>query len=153
MICGSMTFSKEMVEARKRLEEMGYEVRIPVDAEMHVDDPSAIDDLDRNRQHCIENQVMKTCFQYVADADAIVVLNFPKNGIDGYVGTAALMEMGLAYHLGKKIYLLHPYPTPQEYRWALEISVFQPTILHGSLDALERFHKSSPQSQREIAFA
>lgn len=129
-----MTFSKQMIMAQKELMEFGHEVRVPVDADMHVDDPSAIDDLNRNRQHCIENQVMRTCFQYVADADAIVVLNFPKNGIEGYVGTAALMEMGLAYHLGKKIYLLYQPPTPQEHRWALEVSVFQPTVLHGSFE-------------------
>ncbi|MFH1183003.1 MAG: hypothetical protein V1690_01940 [Candidatus Moraniibacteriota bacterium] len=28
MICGSMTFAKEMLEAKKKLEKMGHEVRI-----------------------------------------------------------------------------------------------------------------------------
>lgn len=137
MVCGSMTFAKEMLDAQEALTQMGHEVCVPCDADLHVARPGFIDDLDGDRKHVIENNIMKRCFDLLAGSDAIVFLNYPKNGTNGYIGISSLMEMGLAFYLGKKIFLLYDVPSPSEARWAHEVLCFEPTVLHGSFEPLK----------------
>jgi hypothetical protein len=68
---------------------------------------------------------------YIAESDAVLVLNYPKNGIKGYVGTSTLMEIGLAYYMGKKIFLLFPVPHSSEARWAHEVKITNPFVING----------------------
>ena len=133
MIVGSMTFANEMVAAKEELESHGHSVHLPCDTEVHLEDSEFIDNLDKDFKHCVENQVMEKCFNLVADSDAILVLNHSKNNVDGYVGTSTLMEIGLARHLGKKIFILNDLPDYKQHRWAHEVRILQPTILQGDL--------------------
>ena len=129
MICGSMHFANEMLEAQRVLEELGHHVNIPCDTHECVENPN----LNMDIEHCMMTNIDKSCFQKVADSEAILVLNYPKNGIDGYVGGATLMEIGLARHFDKKIFLLHDLPSEDELRYALEIKLTRPTILQGDI--------------------
>lgn len=136
MICGSMAFAREMIDAGKKLEKMGHTVNIPHDTAIHAEDGALVDDLDRNLVHARERDLMMRSFKLVASSDAILVLNHKRKGIEGYIGTSALMEIGLAYYLGKKIYLLHDVPSHHDARWANEIRLIDPVILHGDLSLL-----------------
>ena len=133
MIVGSMTFAQQMMETKRRLEQHGHFVSIPCDTEIHVEDSQLIDNLDADLKHVQENNIMRQCFQLVADSDAILVLNHPKNDIDGYMGTSTLMECGLAYHLGKKIFVLNNIPHYNDHRWAHEIHAMDPTFINGDV--------------------
>ena len=95
MICGSMTFSKEMLETKKTLESIGHIVQIPTDAQDIVDGNHDNDDLEADYLHCVENDVMRSHFKFIEGSDAVLVLNHDKNGIKGYIGTATLMELAL----------------------------------------------------------
>lgn len=132
-----MTFSKEMEAAKKTLEANGHSVQVPCDTDLLIEDPKLIDDLEKNKQHCIENNILKTCFDQVAKSDAVLVMNYPKNGIDGYVGTCTFMDLGVAHFLGKQVYLLYPTPDQHEHRWAHEVEILQPIILDGNLSNLK----------------
>jgi hypothetical protein len=136
MICGSMSFTKEIIDLQNQLRNFGHDVSVPCDVELHIEKPGFIDELDKDRKHLIENNIIKKCFDLIADSEAVVFLNLPKNGINGYIGTSSLMEMGLAYYLGKKIYLMHQFPDPNIYRWAHEVASFMPGILNGDVDSL-----------------
>lgn len=136
MICGSMTFAKEMIETKKKLESMGHEVDIPTDAFKIADGRHNNNDFEANFKHCIENDIIRVHFKILEKNDAILVLNYRKDGVEGYIGASSLMEIGLAYHLGKKIFLLKMPPKESEQRWAHEIRVMQPTVLNGDLDAI-----------------
>jgi len=138
MICGSMTFANEMVDAKKKLEELGHSVHLPCDMETHLEDSDFIDDLDKDYKHCVENKIMEKCFDLVAESDAVLVLNHNKNDIDGYVGTSALMEIGIARHLGKKIFILNDLPDYKQHRWAHEVRIMQPIILNGNLENMKQ---------------
>lgn len=131
MICGSMTFSREMLEAKKKLEEQGHEAIVSCDVEDHVNDDGLIDDLEADFKHCLETDVMRESMNDIEKADAVLFLNLKKNGVEGYVGTSSMMEMGLAYFLNKKIFILNPTPTPSEVRWAHEVRIMQPTVING----------------------
>jgi len=62
--------------------------------------------------------------------DAVLVLNFEKNGIKNYIGGATFLEMYDAFRLSKKIFLYNAIP---EGILADEISGFGPTIIDGDL--------------------
>jgi hypothetical protein len=64
-------------------------------------------------------------------ADAILVLNFDKDGIKNYVGGNTLMEIGFAHVLNQKIFLL--YPVPEMPYCRTEIEAVKPTIINGDL--------------------
>ena len=133
MICGSMAFAREMLATQKKLEAMGHSVNVPHDTNIHVDDEALVDDLDRNLVHAKERDLMMQSFKLVAASDAILVLNHKRKGIDGYIGTSTLMEIGIAHYLGKKIFLLNDVPSHHEARWANEIRLIDPVVLRGDL--------------------
>ena len=133
-ICGSMYFAKEMLEAKKKLEEMDHVAEVPCDTQQFVDNPNlTTDNHEENYKHCIDNDIIRKSFNSITESDAILILNYPKNGMDGYVGASSLMEIGLAYHLNKKIFLLYPPPPVKEVKSSHEILIMQPMILNGDL--------------------
>jgi len=136
MICGSMTFSKEMLETKEKLEKMGHEIKIPSDAEDIVKGHHNHDDLEADYRHCVEEDIMRKHFKFIEESDAVLILNYPKNNINGYVGTASLMEIGVAHHLNKKVFLLFHLPNRSKYRWVHEVRIIQPIILDGKLSMI-----------------
>ena len=135
-ICGSMTFAKEMKRIKEKLEKYGHNVTVPTNTKDHIADPSFADNLTLNFQDCVNNNTIKANFDLVAKADAILVVNHAKNAIEGYLGTSTLMEIGLAYYLGKKIFLLNKIPHFSEVRWAHEVLIMQPIIINGDLNKI-----------------
>lgn len=132
-ICGSMTFAKQMKEVKVKLEQLGHVVTLPCDVETHVEDAALIDDLEADAKHLRENDVLRRCFRLVEESEAVLVLNYDKNGVRGYVGTSSLMEMGLAYHLNKELFLWQEVPHSKHYRWAHEVGVMEPAVLNQDL--------------------
>ena len=72
-------------------------------------------------------------FNKVVWADAILVLNYDKNGVKNYIGGNTLMEMGLAFFLKKKIYLLNQIP---ELSYKEEVLGMRPIILGGDFSKI-----------------
>ena len=77
---------------------------------------------------------MKRHFEKVAWADAILVSNHDKNGVPGYIEANTLLEMGLAFHLGKPIYLLNGIP---EMAYKEEILGMTPIVINGNLSLIK----------------
>lgn len=137
MICGSMTFAKEMLKTKKILEQMGHQIKIPTDAHDIANGKHDHDDLEADYNHCVENDIMRTHFKFIEESDAVLVLNYDKNNIKGYIGTSSLMEIGLAHHFRKKIFILQPLLHHSEQRWAHEVRITQPIILSGDLTKIK----------------
>lgn len=136
-ICGSMHFSKEMLEAKKKLEEMGHIAEVSCDTQEFANNHKmTTDNHEENYKWCIDNDIIRKCFDSIAENDAILLLNYPKNGINGYVGASGLMEIGLAYYLKKKIFLLYPPPPVKEVKSTHEILIMQPVTLNGDLNLI-----------------
>jgi len=137
-ICGSMYFSKEMLENKKKLEELSHVVDVPCDAQDFADNPEmTTDNHEENYKWCVDKDLLRKCFDSIAESDAILLLNYPKNGLNGYIGTSGVMETGLAYYLRKKIFLLYPPPSPQEVKSSHEILIMQPIIINGDLSKIK----------------
>jgi hypothetical protein len=136
-ICGSMHFSKEMLKTQQELQRLGHEVTVPSDAQIIAEGKHDIADKEANVRHCREKDILRTDFGKVARSDGILVLNHRKKGIDGYVGGNTLIEIGLAYYLGKKIFLLNPQPHDGDLSYAHEIEIMQPVVINGDLKKIK----------------
>jgi hypothetical protein len=139
-LCGSIAFIDEMDAVRKELETMGHEVQMPPleivgedgqalpVKEYYAIRKSASDDHEWVWKKKAE--AMHGHFDKVAWADAILVCNYDKNGVAGYVGANTLMEMALSFHLKQPIYLLNPIP---EISYKEEILGMWPIVIDGDL--------------------
>lgn len=140
-ICGSIAFYKEMLETKNRLEALGLEVLLPPS---HIQTVSGetitVEEYYRLRKSITDDDswiwdnkeiAMRAHFDKIAASDSILVLNYPKNGIAGYIGANTLLEMGLAFYLHKPIYLLNPLP---EISYKEEILGMKPIVIGGDLD-------------------
>lgn len=140
-ICGSMAFSREMIEVKKKLENRGWEVVLPEGIEDYVNDPvwqkraAGWGTLEGAKKK-IEKDLINKHYREIVTSDAILVINKDKNGIKNYIGGNSFLEMGFAYVLGKKIYVLNPLPEelPIFYQ---ELVAMQPIVLDGDLSRIK----------------
>lgn len=135
IIGGSMSFAKEQVEIKKELEEKGHVAWLSDDINHYVNSPEIKDDPEDELKLTKETDIMRIFFNKIGENDAFLIYNPDKRGIKGYLGTSVLMEMGLAYHLRKKIYLFYDYDKTQNY--GVEVGIINPIILNGDLDKIE----------------
>lgn len=134
MLCASMAFSKEMMDAKKCLEKYGHTVKYSHDVEKFVLNGHLKLDFDQALRVALEGDSLQEGFEGVAQSDAILVLNYEKNRVRGYIGPSVIMEIGLASFLRKNIYILHE--VGREQSCALEVALVKPIYLNGSLDLL-----------------
>ena len=142
-ICGSTAFIDEMEEVSKKLEFLGHEVKFPpvkvIDKngkELWTRDyykmkkATPLDDPEFWKTHTSR---IRSHFDKVAWSEAVLITNYNKNNITHYIGPNTLIEMGVAFHLNKKIFLLNPVP---DIAWKEEILGMRPVILNNNLDLI-----------------
>jgi hypothetical protein len=66
----------------------------------------------------------------IAKNEAVLILNFEKEGKPNYIGGATFLEMFKAWELGKKIYLYNPIPEGMLYD---ELVGMGPVVINGNL--------------------
>lgn len=135
-ISASMTFAQQILAVKKELEAKGFTVLIPFETEDVANNPDSIDAFKGDFDNAQEADIIKKNFDEVAKSDALLTLNLDKKGVAGYVGPSALMEMGLAYYLGKKLFLWQEIPHWDEVSWAYEVHLMHPVILSGDLSKI-----------------
>ncbi len=129
-ICGSMTFSPEMVEVRKKLIKLEHDVTLP-DFTEHYATLDSRDSMHVESVHNkIEHDLIRGYFEVIRQHDAILIYNHSKNGIENYVGGNTLIEMAFAHVLNKKIFMYNPIPDMQ---YSDEMKAMQPEVLNGDL--------------------
>jgi hypothetical protein len=77
-----------------------------------------------------KEEAIRIYFQKVEWSDAILILNYDKNGIPYYIGGNTLMKMGVAFYLHKKIFLLN---NISEIGYKEEIIGMKPVIINQDL--------------------
>ncbi|OGY21891.1 MAG: hypothetical protein A2113_01015 [Candidatus Woykebacteria bacterium GWA1_44_8] len=109
-ICSSAAFYKDVIEIEKELKKLGFKVKIPKTANKmrkanNFDVNFYKTWFNNKADYNIKRQLMKDHFNKVIEADAILVLNKEKNGVAGYIGGNGLMEMTIAFHYKKPIFI------------------------------------------------
>ena len=135
MLAGSFHFADKLIEMKKQLIKLGHEVFHTDDLETVENIPEIKQNFDDELKQCIEHDVIRDAFKKIKNCDALFVCNYPKNGIEGYLGTSVLMELAVAYHYKNKIFLLNDFDKNQGY--GLEIAVINPIIIHDDLSKLQ----------------
>lgn len=129
VLCGSMQFLPDMQEVAKQLQKTGCEVLLPSIHEEEVD----LDTLKQTNREAFVAYKQKVMFEHFAKiqrADKVLVLNYSKRGVDGYIGANTLVEIAIAAYLKKPTYLLYE---PAEGGAHDEVIGFAPIVLHGDV--------------------
>ncbi|MDD5567435.1 MAG: hypothetical protein PHH01_04545 [Patescibacteria group bacterium] len=130
-----MNFAKEMLDAQKGLQKFGYEAFVPPDTHDCVENPN----LNTDEDHCDNIDIMRSCMKIQEKCDALLVLNYLKHNIEGYLGVHTLMELGLAYYLKQRIFLLYPVLPKDQVRSTMEVMHMKPTILKGDIENIKQY--------------
>jgi len=126
-----------MVEYRDKLRALGYEVNLHEHyvAQANGGMKDLIDRMQKEHaQVKIEYDYMRYHYNEIVGSDAVLVLNFDKNGIKNYIGGNTLMEIGFAYVNNKKIFLLSPIP---DMNYKDEIVACQPIVINNDLSLIK----------------
>ena len=150
-ICGSIGFYSETESARDELQRRGFEVRIPelamevpqefgggkkVYFGQYIEQNGGIDAFPAGHKVWdLKESAINDHFAKIEWGDAILVINPEKRGIAGYVGGNTLIEIGLAFYLKKKIFILHTVSSELSYKQ--EIMGMKPTFLKGELSRID----------------
>ena len=128
-----MQFHHEMAQTQYLLEEAGHTVLVPKDLTVLEQNETYMDTDDQRVTNKIEHDFIREHFKKIERSEGILVLNYEKNCVAGYIGGNTFLEMGHAFGLGKKIYLLYPVP---DMDYSVEMHAMQPEILNGDLKLL-----------------
>ncbi|MFC1598747.1 hypothetical protein ACFL2U_01940 [Patescibacteria group bacterium] len=147
-ICGSIKFYPEILKVQKQLENMGHEVLIPPNQVKNKNgDFITAEEIYQIRKEMVEkgedhdwvwerkSEAIKWHFEKVNKADVVLILNYDKNNIANYIGGNTLLEAGLAFWLGKPIYLYNPIPEDTSYYE--EIKGMQPIVINQNLNLIK----------------
>lgn len=134
VICGSMSLSKEMTEIAEKLKQNKHNVILPHDADKFADGTLAGESAHESIENKIKYDLIRDYFRIIGESDAVLIVNFDKNGIKNYIGGNSFLELGFAYVLNKRIYLLHSIP---DMPYADEIKAMQPVVLGGDLSKIK----------------
>lgn len=121
-----MKFLDKMIEWKTKLENAGYLVYIPTPVDFHV-----VRDNEGNLKKFeeIKRRETKFHFERVQEADALLILNYNKNGKENYIGGNTFAEisyaMGLNYCHGKSIKIFTVNPLPKDCPYYEELSAWQ----------------------------
>jgi hypothetical protein len=141
VICGSITASRDLIKVAEELESLGVKVVLPYSTKKIMDGEIVLEEyrLIKEKQGDSffreqgEEDFIKRYFREISNSDAILVVNVDKKGVKNYIGGNALMEMGFAYVLNKKIYLLNDIP---DVSYKDEIVAVKPIVLSGNLSKI-----------------
>lgn len=139
-LCGSIAFYDEMLDVKNQLENLGHEIKLPP-FEIKDENGNMIPVKEYYARRKAETddtswvweakkEAMKMHFEKVEWSDAVLILNYDKNDIANYVGANTLLEMGLAFHLNKRVFLLNDIP---EISYKEEILGMKPEIINRDL--------------------
>lgn len=128
-----MVFTEKMLETKKELEGSGHNCFVSGFADAYVGKTEK----EKGKLtlfHKNENDAIREFWEKIKESDAILVLNYDRKGVKNYIGGNTLMEIGFAYVLNKKIFLLNPVPKIEYYK--SEIEAVKPTIINGDLSKI-----------------
>jgi diphthamide synthase subunit DPH2 len=111
VLCASVAFYEHVNQLADELKALGFNAVVPETAsKMRKSGNYDVDSVKtwlNNPEYLHEKaRLMRGHFDKVAGGDIVLVVNDEKHGIRGYIGPNVLMEMGLAFHLKKPIYVL-----------------------------------------------
>ena len=133
-IIGSMQFTDKMIEVRDKLHGLGHDAFVTdLHKAMVGKTDEEIEEIKLEQKY--NQDAIREFWKMMQGADAVLVLNYDKNGIKNYIGGNTLMEIGFAHVLNQKVFLLNP--IPEMLYCKSEIEAVKPVIISGNLTKIK----------------
>lgn len=130
LVC-SKAFYDKLNYFKKELEKLGHEVFMP---NCH-DAPETEAKYRGTSAHAAwKAGKIKHSEEIIKNMDAVLVLNYDKNGQKNYIGGATFLEIYDAFRLGKKIFFINDLP---EGMLKDELIAFNPIVINGDLKLIK----------------
>ena len=132
-IIGSMHFTEKMIAVRDELIQRGHDAFVSSLAAPFVgktDEEKEVIKLDQKNN----SDAIREFWRLMQGADAVLVMNVDRYGIQHYIGGNTLMEIGFAHVLHQKIFLYHPIPDMPYCQ--SEIAAVKPIIINEDLSLI-----------------
>ena len=122
-----MRFIDAMEDLAAQVRGLGHRVELPQREEKKIDwESSDIQSTGRLKKRFIDDHLEK-----IRTSDAVLLANFEKHGVQGYVGPNTLMEAAFAYALNKPVVLLFE---PGDQSCSLELRGISSLVLDGAVE-------------------
>lgn len=121
-IVGNMSFLEKFEEVKEFLQQKGHKVIVP----KKDPTPEPIPPL-------VKKQAMEKFNENLRKSDAILVMNYTKGDKENHIGANTLMEIGMAFILQKKIFVLNPFPEFCKD----ELEAIEVRVLNGNLSKIK----------------
>jgi len=131
-ICCSANFFEKIKQIEKELKALGFDVITPLE----IGEATDYSGLTPQKQKELKNKFITEYLQKIRGSDAILVANYDKNNTAGHIGANVFLEMGFAYALGKKIFLLKPIP---EQNNKIEIMGLNPVVINEKIGSIKNY--------------
>lgn len=128
-LCGSMKLIEKMLEVEKGLKAMGYNVFVP-----SLEETGDYASMSVPEQYVFKNRMIVDHLNKIKEGDAVLIVNDRLKDTDSYIGANSFLEIGFAFSLGKKIYLLNKVPDQSN---SVEIGGMFPVCLDGDLSKIQ----------------
>ncbi len=139
VICGSLAHTYKFSELATELEALGFTVHIPFTSRAILTGEYTLAEIENSKggpespQLKMKVDVIRRYYSLIKESDVVLIANYDKKGIPGYIGGNTFLEMGFAHVLGKPLYVLNPLP---DLPYKDEMLAMKPMILNGNLDKL-----------------
>lgn len=138
-ICGSLDFTEDMKNLADALEARGFEVEIPPTSRLILAGEVTVEQIKAEKasgtfsERATKVDAIRRYWKIIQTVDAVLIANYSKKGVAGYIGGNTFLEIGFAHVLEKQIYLLNPIP---DMMYADEIKTMLPTVIHGDVSKI-----------------
>lgn len=129
VICGSMKLKEKMSEVENQLKGLGFQVLLP-----NMEETGDYSSMSETEQYEFKNRMIIDHFNKIKQGDAVLILNDRLKDTDNYIGANSFLEIGFAFSLGKKIFLLNNLPQQPN---TVEIGGMLPVCLGGDLTKIK----------------
>lgn len=132
IIC-SKAFYKDIAPIKEQLEKNGHTVELP-NSYYEPDAEKKSWALGEKEHAEFKARMFRMSEERIETMDAVLTLNFDKNGKKNYIGGATFIEIYEAFMKKKKIFLYNDIPEGMLYD---EISGFSPIVINGNIDLIK----------------
>ncbi len=132
IIC-SKAFYKDIAPIKEKLEKMGHTIELP-NSYYEPEAEKISWELGKEEHAKFKAKMFRMSEERIGKMDAVLTLNFDKNGKKNYIGGATFIEIYEAFMKNKKIYLYNDIPEGMLYD---EIAGFSPIVIKGDLSLVK----------------
>lgn len=142
VLCSSAAFYKRTNELAEQLEKLGYRAVVPSSARRMKQsgdyDVSRVKTWMANPDHFeFKHDLATEHFGEIEKGDAVLIVNDDKPDKPNYIGPNTTMEWGLAYYLGKKVFILNG--VPKDSNFYEEVYGMSTAVLDGELAKIKSY--------------